>query len=400
MLIGIKMTAQQKRRTKHFYLLLLVVLFTTSCSTSSSRYVSDAEYQQVLKEIPENWGIGLVRSAIKNEDKKNPYPPYRVELYENHDKLYKDRAFILVGKGFVTYEKPPQEFADNPLEFFSTFALKVYTQTDVPGKDHRDLWASNLTKLSKPAPIHHTAYDYLAVFPGKYTIERFQISTIAEVIDHDNKTHEWSNTNWFCINPRLQFTVEPGDIIVLGKYRWDEIIGLRWEFDDITNTLGLEEEEKWLHNEMLKIIYQNTNKAPRFIDMRGTSFSQCDSWFNKHAYGDLYNRVDSSSPLVDAKFLSQLPAGLDSSLINDRVEELEKSDADLSSSFHPLTIKTNPANARVRIMNIGPKYKDGILLAPGKYDIEVSKSGYKTYREDVFIDDEPVIETVILKPLR
>ncbi|HMR03866.1 MAG TPA: SUMF1/EgtB/PvdO family nonheme iron enzyme, partial [Candidatus Competibacter phosphatis] len=45
-----------------------------------------------------------------------------------------------------------------------------------------------------------------------------------------------------------------------------------------------------------------------------------------------------------------------------------------------LTVKTEPPGAQVRIMNIGPAYRDGIELVPGDFDIEVSAPGYQTDR--------------------
>ena len=45
-----------------------------------------------------------------------------------------------------------------------------------------------------------------------------------------------------------------------------------------------------------------------------------------------------------------------------------------------LTVIPTPGDARVRIMNIQPRYRDGIQLTPGAYDIEVSAPGYRTYR--------------------
>ena len=45
-----------------------------------------------------------------------------------------------------------------------------------------------------------------------------------------------------------------------------------------------------------------------------------------------------------------------------------------------LTIKATPASAQIRIMNIGPAYRDGIELTPGDFDLEVSALGYQTYR--------------------
>ena len=43
-----------------------------------------------------------------------------------------------------------------------------------------------------------------------------------------------------------------------------------------------------------------------------------------------------------------------------------------------LTVNTSPAECRVRILNIQPRYEDSIELDPGRYRIEVSCSGYAT----------------------
>jgi len=43
-----------------------------------------------------------------------------------------------------------------------------------------------------------------------------------------------------------------------------------------------------------------------------------------------------------------------------------------------LYVSTDPAGARVRILNIGPPYRDGIELAGGAYHLEISAPGYQT----------------------
>ncbi len=43
---------------------------------------------------------------------------------------------------------------------------------------------------------------------------------------------------------------------------------------------------------------------------------------------------------------------------------------------YPFTINTTPAHARVRVLNIKPKYRAGMLLAAGTYKIEVTAAGY------------------------
>ena len=64
-----------------------------------------------------------------------------------------------------------------------------------------------------------------------------------------------------------------------------------------------------------------------------------------------------------------------------------------------LTITTDPVNARVRILNIVPKYYDGIELQPGKYHIEVRKSGYEQYKDWLELKVEDTEYTVTLAPI-
>lgn len=53
---------------------------------------------------------------------------------------------------------------------------------------------------------------------------------------------------------------------------------------------------------------------------------------------------------------------------------------DEESHASRLYVNTEPENADVRILNIGPKYYDGMELDPGKYHVEVSANGYETSR--------------------
>lgn len=57
------------------------------------------------------------------------------------------------------------------------------------------------------------------------------------------------------------------------------------------------------------------------------------------------------------------------------------------SRMSKLFVKTSPDSARVRILNIKPKFYQGIVLEPGKYHIEVSAIGYKTHRKWIEIDE-------------
>jgi hypothetical protein len=50
-------------------------------------------------------------------------------------------------------------------------------------------------------------------------------------------------------------------------------------------------------------------------------------------------------------------------------------------TVYSLTINTTPYDAKVRILNIQPKYQHGIKLEKGSYHIEVSKDGYETIKQ-------------------
>src|SRR5690606_570592 len=65
----------------------------------------------------------------------------------------------------------------------------------------------------------------------------------------------------------------------------------------------------------------------------------------------------------------------------------EKRDASVPGKIHEqVAFTVNAAKgSRIRIMNIGPVYSQGILLPPGAYDIEVTQPNGKRTREWVTI---------------
>lgn len=63
---------------------------------------------------------------------------------------------------------------------------------------------------------------------------------------------------------------------------------------------------------------------------------------------------------------------------------------------YPLRVETQPANARIRILNIGPRYHPGIELLPGAYHIEVTASGYEPRTLWLKLGDAPLTSSVNL----
>jgi hypothetical protein len=62
-----------------------------------------------------------------------------------------------------------------------------------------------------------------------------------------------------------------------------------------------------------------------------------------------------------------------------------------------LSIKVIPLDARIRIMNIKPKYYDGIKLKKGKYHIVISKDGYETLDQWISLNKDLVYVRALKK---
>ncbi|MES2823638.1 MAG: bifunctional serine/threonine-protein kinase/formylglycine-generating enzyme family protein [Pseudomonadota bacterium] len=55
---------------------------------------------------------------------------------------------------------------------------------------------------------------------------------------------------------------------------------------------------------------------------------------------------------------------------------------------YALTIKVQPEKAQIKLLNLVEKYKDGIELLPGRYHVQISKTGYETKREWIEIKNQ------------
>ncbi len=62
-----------------------------------------------------------------------------------------------------------------------------------------------------------------------------------------------------------------------------------------------------------------------------------------------------------------------------------------------LRITTVPADARVQIMNIKPKYYDGIKLKKGRYDVKISKKGYGIKRGWIKLEKDEIFTAKLQK---
>ncbi len=71
-----------------------------------------------------------------------------------------------------------------------------------------------------------------------------------------------------------------------------------------------------------------------------------------------------------------------------------------SYATYRLTVNATPRDSTIKIMNIGPKYRPGIMLKPGQYEIQVSRPNYDTKTQWVEITDDDLSVNIKLKRKR
>ena len=109
-------------------------------------------------------------------------------------------------------------------------------------------------------------------------------------------------------------------------------------------------------------------------------------------------------------YLQQYPDGVFSGIASARIEQLQRSfpqaapqpETPVPAPAAPtgrLTVNVEPEDARVRIMNIVPRYRPGMELELGNaYDVLVTKSGYESWRRNVKLEEpEQVVVEVVLR---
>ena len=100
---------------------------------------------------------------------------------------------------------------------------------------------------------------------------------------------------------------------------------------------------------------------------------------------ELWQEVKNSNDLMGYRYyLSKYPDGKYTDTARFKIKNLEKKDEQESKGS--ITVKPTPMDSLVRILNIGPKYKDGIELEAGTYHIEVTANGYERYRKWITLE--------------
>jgi len=70
---------------------------------------------------------------------------------------------------------------------------------------------------------------------------------------------------------------------------------------------------------------------------------------------------------------------------------LETVTTELPNGQVTLTVLVSQSDAVIRVMNIKPKYKQGMALKKGEYDIEVTKPKHMTYRKWITLTENTTL---------
>jgi len=78
-------------------------------------------------------------------------------------------------------------------------------------------------------------------------------------------------------------------------------------------------------------------------------------------------------------------------------QQISSQSSSSAPATYSVTIKVIPDDAKIRLLNIPDKYKDGINLAAGRYHVEITKPGYKIKTEWIEVKSEPVNISFLLE---
>jgi len=89
--------------------------------------------------------------------------------------------------------------------------------------------------------------------------------------------------------------------------------------------------------------------------------------------------ANDSRIIFDDPVSAKAPAKTQPQAVKQEVKEVAPAKAVVKTA--QLYVKAKPSNARIRIMNIGPKFQQGMALNSGRYHVDVSAAGYQSYSE-------------------
>ena len=173
------------------------------------------------------------------------------------------------------------------------------------------------------------------------------------------------------------------------KFQWQSESGLVSDAVDITSQILLPEPvsdtstarntpPEQIPGPITPLITDQTNQIRPIIRSERSPVAPVETATSAKSTAD----ADAEEPETDTKGATQEDSR--------PVSEPEEPSVEDVPPTYALMVSAKPKGARIRIMNIVPRYTPGMALEPGRYDIEVSKAGYSTVRRWIEISSADV----------
>jgi len=319
------------------------------------------------------------------------------------------------------------------------------------GEDAVTIALKHISAPIPKLPLQYQAYQkILEKFLAKDPEHRFQsgqeVSTAIDQLEASNRTPYIPSTVPEDLSVTALFRALVAATTHAVKWRWQRLVNLRWNKDqglhakkiandsvygsEVAPTLFATRIQQQTHINPLLIV-RNKNTYRVFIAVLAVIVAWCvfsvtmqskltpksSLYSAAHATASLFGATDPKAtakvpqkkmtdvhaPLISSRAAAtsstgSSAAGLNSSSSSAQSSMNSSQSSSLAVAVFALTIKTLPADARIRLLNVAEKYKNGIELVSGPYRIEITKKGYKTKTEWVEIKDEPLDLAYDLEP--
>ena len=139
----------------------------------------------------------------------------------------------------------------------------------------------------------------------------------------------------------------------------------------------------WSNSSLSEAFYFVPSASPPAADSSGLAADAPDP------EAEMWQQIrETTNAALLERYLADYPNGRYRGAAEARLAELRQ------QSF---TVVVQPSGARVRILNIGPRYSAGMKLPAGEYEVEASAEGYATKKETVTHGSAPTEHRITLR---
>ncbi|QSZ42186.1 hypothetical protein GJV85_08695 [Sulfurimonas aquatica] len=332
---------------------------------SNKSLLEKTKYEEINKE-----NLKPMFKGKSSKDKESVDRNYNEKAKSGKTKVLKSRSLLNIGKLLSVKQEQQNTYIEQILpfreEYFniaapSSTARLYYSNAYLVGYNPK-----NIKSVWEPLSLLRTRIKYQLdtdAYNGKREV--WQTSREASRnLRGDCEDHAILLADWL-IGQGYNARVVIGTITPVGKkedgHAWVVLYEKNKEY-----ILEATQKNKWSHLPLAKSLPQY---HPEYMFNRKYFWQNTGSKYTVNYHGEKW--------VLRSEFLPDDPIYLD-------------------KKSHALKINVKQDNAKIKIMNIKPKYHDGILLYPGMYQIELSKKGYLSEKFWISMQDKDILIDKVL----